>query len=116
VVSQWITNLHTWSLTAFPFVGSSLIPSPEVAKARYYKGSSSEDPPSQWVTIHILWYGAMSDLEWFDPQQVTTRDGTLDSNSTAQPEFTPGTCRFNLFTIDVRIIALCFRIDGAITS
>jgi len=24
-----------------------------------------------------LWYGATGDIEWYDPQQVTTRDGSL---------------------------------------
>lgn len=36
-----------------------------------------------------LWYGATADLEWYDPQQVTTRDGhlviTIDSIATAVP-------------------------------
>ncbi|KAF8987327.1 beta-glucan synthesis-associated [Cyathus striatus] len=29
-----------------------------------------------WEAVD-LWYGATADLEWYDPQQVTTRDGAL---------------------------------------
>ncbi|KAG7100302.1 hypothetical protein E1B28_002077 [Marasmius oreades] len=41
-----------------------------------------------------MWYGVTQDLEWYDPQQVTTRDGalviTMDSTNTTQPGKTPG--------------------------
>ncbi|CAA7270511.1 unnamed protein product [Cyclocybe aegerita] len=46
-----------------------------------------------WEAVD-LWYGATGDLEWYDPSQVTTRDGalviTMDSTSTAQAGLTPG--------------------------
>ncbi|TFK35297.1 beta-glucan synthesis-associated protein-domain-containing protein [Crucibulum laeve] len=45
-----------------------------------------------WEAVD-LWYGATGDLEWYDPQQVTTRDGalviTMDSTSTTQAGLTP---------------------------
>ncbi|KAG6898818.1 hypothetical protein C0993_003928, partial [Termitomyces sp. T159_Od127] len=46
-----------------------------------------------WEAVD-LWYGATGDLEWYDPQQVSTRNGslviTLDSADTLQPALTPG--------------------------
>ncbi|KAF8649109.1 hypothetical protein AX16_006007 [Volvariella volvacea WC 439] len=46
-----------------------------------------------WEAVD-LWYGATGDLEWYDPSQVTTRDGalviTMDSIETGQPGLTPG--------------------------
>ncbi|KAF4609534.1 hypothetical protein D9613_012257 [Agrocybe pediades] len=46
-----------------------------------------------WEAVD-LWYGATADLEWYDPGQVTTRDGalviTMDSTSTTQAHLTPG--------------------------
>ncbi|PPQ73668.1 hypothetical protein CVT26_010760 [Gymnopilus dilepis] len=45
-----------------------------------------------WEAVD-LWYGSTGDLEWYDPQQVTTRDGaliiTMDSTSTTQAGLTP---------------------------
>jgi beta-glucan synthesis-associated protein KRE6 len=35
---------------------------------------SGEDP--YWEAVD-LWYGAMDDLEWYGPGQVTTKDGKL---------------------------------------
>lgn len=41
-----------------------------------------------------IWYGVTHDKEWYDPQQVVTRDGamviTMDSAETTQPHLTPG--------------------------
>ncbi|KAG7095496.1 hypothetical protein E1B28_006235 [Marasmius oreades] len=41
-----------------------------------------------------FWYGVTGDSEWYDPQQVTTRDGalviTMDSADTLTPGLTPG--------------------------
>jgi beta-glucanase (GH16 family) len=49
-----------------------------------------------------LWYGSTQDLEWYDPQQVTTRGGalviTMDSVNTTQPGLTPGSTA--PFTVD----------------
>lgn len=46
-----------------------------------------------WEAVD-LWYGATGDLEWYDPQQVTTRNGslviTMDSTTTTQAHLTPG--------------------------
>lgn len=46
-----------------------------------------------WEAVD-LWYGATGDLEWYDPQQVTTRNGslviTLDSSNTTVAGQTPG--------------------------
>ncbi|KAF9477276.1 beta-glucan synthesis-associated [Pholiota conissans] len=46
-----------------------------------------------WEAVD-LWYGSTQDLEWYDPQQVTTRDGalviTMDSTSTTQAGLTNG--------------------------
>ncbi|KAK7031137.1 hypothetical protein VNI00_013745 [Paramarasmius palmivorus] len=54
----------------------------------FYPG---DDPFFEAVDI---WYGVTQDLEWYDPQQVTTRDGalviTMDSANTPQPGLTPG--------------------------
>ncbi|TFK60546.1 beta-glucan synthesis-associated [Pluteus cervinus] len=54
----------------------------------FYPG---DDP--YWEAVD-LWYGATADLEWYDPQQITTRDGhlviTMDSADTLQPNLTPG--------------------------
>ncbi|KAF9443205.1 glycoside hydrolase family 16 protein [Macrolepiota fuliginosa MF-IS2] len=45
-----------------------------------------------WEAVD-LWYGATGDIEWYDPAQVTTRDGalviTMDSTVTAQSGLTP---------------------------
>ncbi|KAH8827649.1 beta-glucan synthesis-associated [Flagelloscypha sp. PMI_526] len=53
----------------------------------FYPG---DDP--YWEAVD-LWYGATADMEWYDPRQVTTRDGnlviTIDSTSTTQPNLTP---------------------------
>lgn len=41
-----------------------------------------------WEAVD-LWYGSTGDIEWYDPQQVTTRDGalviTMDSTDTTAP-------------------------------
>ncbi|KAL0574580.1 hypothetical protein V5O48_007392 [Marasmius crinis-equi] len=41
-----------------------------------------------------FWYGVTMDMEWYDPQQVTTRDGalviTMDTADTKQSGLTPG--------------------------
>ncbi|RDB14975.1 putative beta-glucan synthesis-associated protein C23H3.11c [Hypsizygus marmoreus] len=54
----------------------------------FYPG---DDP--YWEAVD-LWYGATGDLEWYDPQQITTRDGhlviTMDSVTTLQAGLTPG--------------------------
>ncbi|ESK85956.1 glycoside hydrolase family 16 protein [Moniliophthora roreri MCA 2997] len=54
----------------------------------FYPG---DDPFFEAVDI---WYGVTQDLEWYDPQQVSTRDGamviTMDSADTVQPHLTPG--------------------------
>ncbi|KAG6886660.1 hypothetical protein C0992_002913, partial [Termitomyces sp. T32_za158] len=46
-----------------------------------------------WEAVD-LWYGATGDLEWYDPQQITTRNGslviTLDSTDTLQSGLTQG--------------------------
>ncbi|KAH6901573.1 beta-glucan synthesis-associated protein-domain-containing protein [Coprinopsis sp. MPI-PUGE-AT-0042] len=46
-----------------------------------------------WEAVD-LWYGATGDLEWYDPQQVTTRDGhliiTIDSTATTQGRLSRG--------------------------
>lgn len=53
----------------------------------FYPG---DDP--YWEAVD-LWYGATGDLEWYDPSQITTRDGylviTMDSADTTQPNLTP---------------------------
>jgi len=52
-----------------------------------------------WEAVDV-WYGATGDLEWYDPQQVTTRDGalviTMDSTDTLQPGLTPSTLQSSL--------------------
>jgi beta-glucanase (GH16 family) len=53
-----------------------------------------------WEAVD-LWYGVTADLEWHDPQQVTTRDGaliiTMDSADTTQSGIMPnGTAPFTL--------------------
>ncbi|KAF9044091.1 glycoside hydrolase family 16 protein [Panaeolus papilionaceus] len=54
-----------------------------------------------WEAVD-LWYGATGDLEWYDPSQVTTRDGaliiTMDHISTLQKGVTPGSTA--PFTVD----------------
>lgn len=54
----------------------------------FYPG---DDP--YWEAVD-LWYGVTGDIEWYDPSQVTTRDGalviTMDSTATAQAGLTPG--------------------------
>lgn len=46
-----------------------------------------------WEAVD-LWYGATADLEWYDPQQITTRNGslviTMDSTTTTEAGLTPG--------------------------
>lgn len=46
-----------------------------------------------WEAMDI-WYGVTGDIEWYDPSQVTTRDGalviTMDSTATLQSGSTPG--------------------------
>ncbi|KIM38469.1 glycoside hydrolase family 16 protein [Hebeloma cylindrosporum] len=46
-----------------------------------------------WEAVD-LWYGATGDIEWYDPGQVTTRDGalviTMDSTSTTRAGMTNG--------------------------
>ena len=53
--------------------------------------SSTGDDPF-WEAVDI-WYGATNDLEWYDPQQITTRGGalviTMDSTATTQSGLTP---------------------------
>ncbi|KAG5337576.1 hypothetical protein J132_01609 [Termitomyces sp. J132] len=60
----------------------------EVEGRSFYPG---DDP--FWEAVD-LWYGATGDIEWYDPQQVTTRNGslviTLDSTDTLQSGLTPG--------------------------
>jgi hypothetical protein len=45
-----------------------------------------------WEAIDI-WYGSMDDLEWYDPQQVTTRNSqlviTMGLTATTQSGLTP---------------------------
>lgn len=52
---------------------------------------AADDP--YWKAVH-LWYGATTHLEWYDHQQITTRDGalviTMDSTATTQASLTPG--------------------------
>ncbi|KDR79505.1 hypothetical protein GALMADRAFT_1243340 [Galerina marginata CBS 339.88] len=59
-----------------------------IAGRSFYPG---DDP--FWEAVD-LWYGATGDLEWYDPSQITTRDGsliiTMDSTSTTQAGLTPG--------------------------
>ncbi|KAL0572856.1 hypothetical protein V5O48_009105 [Marasmius crinis-equi] len=54
----------------------------------FYPG---DDPYFEAVDI---WYGVTQDLDWYDPSQVTTRDGalviTMDTTATPQPGLTPG--------------------------
>ncbi|KAF9259315.1 SKN1-domain-containing protein [Marasmius fiardii PR-910] len=49
-----------------------------------------------------MWYGVTQDLEWYDPSQVTTRDGalviTLDTVATQRSGLTPGSTA--PFTVD----------------
>jgi beta-glucan synthesis-associated protein KRE6 len=44
-----------------------------------------------WEAVDI-WYKSTGDMEWYDPQQVTTRNGnliiTMDSNATTQSGLT----------------------------
>ncbi|KAG6811656.1 hypothetical protein H0H92_006418 [Tricholoma furcatifolium] len=60
----------------------------EVEGRTFYPG---DDP--FWEAVD-LWYGATGDLEWYDPSQVITNNGslviTMDSTSTTQPGLTPG--------------------------
>ncbi|KAG6907629.1 hypothetical protein DXG01_008165 [Tephrocybe rancida] len=46
-----------------------------------------------WEAVD-LWYGSTGDVEWYDPSQVTTRDGhlviTMDSTATLQAGLTKG--------------------------
>ncbi|KAG6860572.1 hypothetical protein C0995_009717 [Termitomyces sp. Mi166 len=60
----------------------------EVDGRTFYPG---DDP--FWEAVD-LWYGATGDIEWYDPQQIITRNGslviTLDSVDTLQPGLTPG--------------------------
>ncbi|KAG5652377.1 hypothetical protein H0H81_005207 [Sphagnurus paluster] len=53
----------------------------------FYPG---DDP--YWEAVD-LWYGATGDIEWYDPSQVTTRNGslviTMDSADTLQSGLTP---------------------------
>lgn len=60
----------------------------------FYEG---DDP--FWEAVE-LWYGQTGDLEWYDPQQITTREGalviTLDSTQTLQPNLTVGSSPFSL--------------------
>ncbi len=55
----------------------------------FYPG---EDP--YWEAVD-LWYGVTGDEEWYDPRQVTTRDGslviTMDSVDTLESGLTPST-------------------------
>lgn len=54
-----------------------------------------DDP--YWEAVD-LWYGATADQEWYDPRQVTTRDGslviTMDSISTLVAAQTPSEYSF----------------------
>ncbi|KAF8878855.1 beta-glucan synthesis-associated protein-domain-containing protein [Infundibulicybe gibba] len=54
-----------------------------------------------WEAVD-LWYGATADLEWYDPQQVSTRNGslviTMDSANTLQSGLTSGSTA--PFTVD----------------
>ncbi|KAL0570695.1 hypothetical protein V5O48_011270 [Marasmius crinis-equi] len=54
----------------------------------FYPG---DDP---YLEAMDFWYGVTGDMEWYDPQQVTTRDGalviTMDVNTTAEAGLTPG--------------------------
>ena len=62
-----------------------------------------DDP--YWEAMDF-WYGVTQDLEWYDPQQVTTRDGalviTMDSTSTLQAGLTPGTS-FSFLRVNPRL-------------
>jgi beta-glucan synthesis-associated protein KRE6 len=53
--------------------------------------SIGDDP--FWEAVDI-WYGSTADLEWYDPQQVTTRNRnlviTMDSTTTTQSGLTSG--------------------------
>lgn len=53
--------------------------------------SPGDDP--YWEAVDI-WYGSTMDMEWYDPGQITTRNGslviTMDSADTLQPHTTPG--------------------------
>ncbi|KAJ3555502.1 hypothetical protein NP233_g12195 [Leucocoprinus birnbaumii] len=77
------------SRTGFDNQEYTLVFSDEFTKPgrTFYPG---DDP--FWEAVD-LWYGATGDIEWYDPSQVTTRDGhlviTMDSTSTAQPGLTP---------------------------
>jgi beta-glucanase (GH16 family) len=68
------------------------MPLAQTVLLKLIKASSTGDDPF-WEAVD-LWYGATADLEWYDPQQITTRDGnlviTMDSTSTAQAGLTPG--------------------------
>jgi len=61
--------------------------------------NAGDDP--FWEAVD-LWYGVTADLEWYDPQQVTTRDGaliiTMDSADTQQSGITPNSTA--PFTLD----------------
>ncbi|KAG7100303.1 hypothetical protein E1B28_002078 [Marasmius oreades] len=56
----------------------------------FYPG---DDP---YLEAMDFWYGVTGDLEWYDPQQVSTRDGALvitidaDSETVTQPNLTKG--------------------------
>jgi beta-glucanase (GH16 family) len=78
------------SRTGFDGEEYSLVFSDEfnVEGRSFYPG---DDP--FWEAVD-LWYGATGDVEWYDPAQVTTRDGaliiTIDSVATTQSGVTPG--------------------------
>ncbi|KAF8624603.1 hypothetical protein AX17_007096 [Amanita inopinata Kibby_2008] len=69
----------------------------EVDGRTFYPG---DDP--YWEAVD-LWYGVTGDLEWYDPSQITTRNGslviTMDSTATLSSNLTPGsTAPFTLDT------------------
>jgi len=60
-----------------------------------------------------LWYSAMGNFEWYNPGQVTTRDGglviTMDSTATTQTEMMNGGFAFLSIYIYVFIFAFFGR-------
>jgi len=72
-------------------VRPSLLPFPHFFSNSLF--TSGDDP--FWEDVDI-WYSATADQEWYDPQQLTTPNGslviTLDSSTTTQAGLTPGTC------------------------
>jgi hypothetical protein len=74
-------------------VRPSLLPFPQFFFNSLF--TSGDDP--FWEAVDI-WYSATvtTDQEWYDPEQLTTRNGslviTLDSSTTTQAGLTPGTC------------------------